>query len=144
MKKRITCITPETKLLDLIQDGFEIDTIDTSYLKLTINIKKTERDFNGYISEYISGKVNDPNNIISYIIDSGEYNRNYNKINHNLRLGYYSDVPFEIKIGLLNFICKDRGLKIHDLFTIHGGVLFYKNDLGILPKNFINEITEQL
>ena len=94
-------ITEETKLKDLIPDGYELNgTFGLDYtdvLKVTIPIKKKEvKGFKWYLSNYLTSK--EYNTIKGRKISTKDY-EDFSKT----REGYFEHVSFEFKIGLLSF-----------------------------------------
>lgn len=98
-------ITKDTKIGDLIPEGFNIisdeiyfdtkcETLDLSGI---IFEKKEEKNFDWYIDEYFFTHYIFSENIIA---------------DYKVTLKENHPTPFEIKIGLLNFICNDIGINL--------------------------------
>ena len=71
-----------------------------------IGFVREEKDFEWYIEKYLSGNLKGrplglPQDIQSYI-----YN-DFNTLQRNFKTKTYCKIPFEIRIGLLKFICDD-------------------------------------
>lgn len=137
LKKQTMKITEETKIKDLIPEGYELEKIDfcnkslenISILvhNLHIPIKKKEvKDFKWYCENYF-------NEI------TPSYNENDDKSMSNSK---YDKCSFESKIGLLKFICDDIGVdwKHGMKMQLNGwSTIAYKTE-SICPPEFINSI----
>lgn len=101
-------ITEKTKLEDIIPKGREfeyitdknhsVDIIKDDYIIIKTK-KKVKKDFDWYVKAYIF----DPEGLIHNWIDveyHGEFQRRFTD-------KMYSKIGFEIRIGLLKFICDD-------------------------------------
>lgn len=138
-------ITEETKIKDLIPEGYEFEEVhigDDDEQRTFIYFKKKQKDFARYIREYFE-LDNDEDSIraINYLtLDDIE----------TLRVLFidemYDTIPFEYKIGLLKFICDDLGLYFFDVIAnIHDD---YKDDLWectekvltVCPESFLKSI----
>ena len=119
-KQKAMKITEETKIKELIPEGYEFDSAfefdkPETFINgkpnkiglLTIPIKKKEvKDFDWYYRKYLSN-FNSPE-----LFDR-------DLILHDFKLKNYVVIPFEFKIGLLNFICDDIDTSLIDtLFEI--------------------------
>jgi len=136
-------ITEETKVKDLIPEGYELDgnkawKLDTDE-EMCIPIKKKEvKDFNWYVKEYFNKIPHGllPNNI---------------GIKSDFIVGVYEVIPFEIKIGLLKFICDDINVRLNVKITVFEFIsgqnpdVYYEEYVkikSICPKEFLNSIFE--
>jgi len=125
-------ITEETKVKDLIPEGYELDgnkawKLDTDE-EMCIPIKKKEvKDFNWYVKEYFNKIPHGllPNNI---------------GIKSDFIVGVYEVIPFEIKIGLLKFICDD--INCSWMRIVDGSDKDMEPIMKICPKEFLNSIFE--
>lgn len=130
-------ITEETKIKDLIPEGYELDydSIDKYCSKgvpivgslLGVSVKKKEvKDFKWYCREY-SKKVDyfDPIREVPF-----------KSLEDELK-----SVPFEFKIGLLKFICDDLKDDILMILTlIRAGQSNMTKTGKICPPEFLNSI----
>lgn len=124
-------ITEDTKIKDLIPEGYEIDSDATTYstkcTSIIVPIKRCHKaDFDSYIEAY-QEKIR-----TSYII--------YLDIDPNNWI-------FEYKIGLLKFICDDLKLSMNDMLTYIQ--IYFMDDIphkydaiySIVPHEFLDSLT---
>jgi hypothetical protein len=143
-------ITEETKIKELIPDGYEIGSspIGNGDRGVTIIFKKKEvKDFNWYLKKYIE-QSNPSNRHFPFIYEK----RIEDTFLCLMTQGNYVAVPFELKIGLLKFICDDLKVTfpyvIHSIAVSNKEALFttelrgLKDVLSICPKEFINSLFE--
>jgi hypothetical protein len=133
-------ITEETKIKELIPSGYELGTNESGYgdSGIVLNFKKKEvKDFNWYKDEFFK-----KSRMIKSL--SPEY---MGGILYHFSCGgiYYEHIPFEIRIGLLKFICDDLKMSwrefIEDRHKIGKPNVFGKV-YSICPKEFINSLFE--
>jgi hypothetical protein len=105
-------ITKKTTIGELIPDGYEISEQTISTNGIHFNLKKTKKDFESYVDLYlfddVEFKLSDIHLINSYLSTSA-----INTIKSNILSRTYNKVPFEIKIGLIKFICDDLQLNFN-------------------------------
>lgn len=131
-------ITEETKLKDLIPEGYEID--DTKHwifesspiCQLHIPAKKKQiKDFGWYVGEYMNSIfINLKYKVHGHVCES-------------FRLKNYDKISFEMKIGLLKFICDDIGINMFSyLKTLNTPIssIGFKELERICPPEFINSM----
>lgn len=152
-------ITEETKIKDLIPEDMELDKIRDSFykelgdardkhlLKIDIFLKnKQKKNFEWYYNEYCK---------LEFLVGSGvNYEVRDTKAVEFITLFYrqnYNNIPFEIKIGLLKFICDDLCIELLSyLDSIYGNaeIITVKQNKQIkqlskiCPKDFLNSIFE--
>lgn len=97
--------TPETTIKGLIPEGWEFNgvsdpIIDGDSSIITIHMSKI-KDMYWYTEGYIAYRdsSNGYGTILPEMLEAFEQKK-------------YTDIPFEIKIGLLRFICDDLGIRI--------------------------------
>lgn len=128
-------ITEETKLKDLIPEGYELPEdwqydfdfkIDLSS-GIHIPIKKKEvKDFSWYFQKYLQ-------------TPSGITLNELVTIKQDFVLGTYNaSIPFEVKIGLLKFICDDINLNWRGVIEYDKGCI--ERISKICPKEFLDSI----
>ena len=109
-------ITKDTKISDLIPDGYEFDNANSAEvyseegggaLMVSIFRKKKQKSFDYYTADYLIGFCN------KHSMHTSDY---------YLRLGV-NNLPFEIKIGLLKFICEDIGYSFYHVIRS----IYHKN-----------------
>ena len=101
--------------------------------------KKKGKTFDFYVDEYLRSDYNTTNDMLCNWFDKDQLE----KIGNNLKQNKLQFVPWEIKIGLIKFICKDClipwGEYIHQF---NGSV--YANEInkanGIIPDGFRDEV----
>lgn len=131
-------ITKDTKIGDLIPEGWVLDIekspssqFDTGYLKLSIPTKvEEEKNFNWYVNKYFG--------IENYIEGS-----KYVTFKDYLLSYRYNEVPFELKIGLLKFICDDNDTDlIYCIYNIKENNPGFGQDMirKLCPKEFLESI----
>lgn len=133
-------ITEETKLKELIPDGYELDpsrlnlTDDSncSYEYIAIPVKqKPKKDFEWYAKEYFNERIS------KFTIFEKD------KFLEKILYETYKPIPFELRIGLFKYICDDLDVQ----WTL---VLEYcvekpyldriKTITNLLPEEFINSL----
>jgi hypothetical protein len=121
MKQTIEFEVPEG--YELIKDNYFNDLSDNEILDCRILFRKKEeiKDFHYYIDMYM---LHTPNNIIDFW---GSPTANIFLVKQFIQYNFNS-IPFEIKIGLLKFICDD--IAPNDFFSF---VIDYCN--GCKAKN---------
>jgi len=103
-------ITEETKVKDLIPEGYEfLDTVvDAEKWMVTIRYKpKEKKDFDWYCDKYFETKRYISREGAIKMISSNDSNNLCAILNKQ-----YDSATFEIKIGLLKFICDDIKLPV--------------------------------
>jgi hypothetical protein len=130
-------ITKDTKIGDLIPEEMELGMVNGEGSNMiTIEFKKKEeKNFEWYIDEYFNNGSGHysyiRNGIKSDVIDIYKAGLQVN----------YGAVPFEIKIGLLKFICKKMKYNlfsvIHSIHTYGAASLKITN---IIPVEFLESI----
>ena len=136
-------ITKDTKIGDLIDDRYELDfqgnrgiSVDTKILSIPIKVK-VNKDFEWYESHYFNQAIS-----LNIATEKSGYVRDL------ILRKEYDKIPFEIKIGLLKFICDSIGVVWSDiLFDKMNYANFtsktdYSGVLGICPKEFIQSIVK--
>lgn len=123
-------ITPETKIKDLIKEGYELSEKhlevdgDDDVKRIVINLKKKEeKNFEWYKNEYIR-----------YIKKVCGYELHFNH-----------EWIFEYRIGLLKFICKDLNINwIRFLWRDTAYILESEIDKirKICPEEFLNSLID--
>lgn len=129
-------ITEETKIKDLISEGYELSTFDCDIMtvgqgkqRIELNFRKKEvKDFKWYANKY-QQSLNDSNKILT---------RNIYVVDNN-----YDAVPFEFKIGLLKFICDDIGADWMQFLDIRESKTESLKVTEICPKEFIKSILNE-
>jgi len=109
-------ITEETKIKDLIPEGYEFEkAVSGSSISPGMQImiqlwfkKKEVKDFKWYANKYFK----DGGNRLSY------------------QIADFDSIPFEFKIGLLKFICNDIGV---DLFFVLFRLSYKTYDGSVMP-----------
>ena len=129
-----------------LPEGYEVDeqilTTEMNSQKPMVFIttkKKNTKDFAFYVDEYLRSDYNTTNDMLCNWFDKDQLE----KIGNNLKQNKLQFVPWEIKIGLIKFICKDClipwGEYIHQF---NGSV--YANEInkanGIIPDGFRDEV----
>lgn len=135
-KKKAMKITEETKLKDLIPEGYELDSDMSKKLfghldcdsNIFIILKKKEvKDFKWYWNEYSKTGLL----------------RNFEGVCIEFETKHYDNIPFEIKIGLLKFICDGLDLVYLEYIQHLGngwGLDKFKKLKDICPPEFLNSI----
>lgn len=130
-------ITKETKIEELIPDGYELtggcsERYSAEHEGIVVYIKKKKvKDFDWYAVQYSNKSCvfHTRKEIDSFLYYIGVCD--------------YLNISFEIKIGLLKFICDDLKVSwkevIHDRF-VFGENNTYNNFYAICPINFIVSI----
>lgn len=145
-------ITKETKIGDIIPEGYDLDTTKEVYNgsisigevgvgNIMIPIKKKEeKNFEWYIEKYFE------TNFMFFIRD--EYEK---PMKEKLLDGYFSVIDFEIRIGLLKFIYEDisknSNIKLPWLYTLVLVQNYTKHTsrpkiMDICPKEFLDSLFE--
>lgn len=140
-------ITKDTKIGDLIPDGYDLNIkdgfsfIDDETGNISIHLKKKEeKNFEWYVYRYEekiydlfeSHKIRGYKDLILQINDTEKliYNR-------------WQDIPFEVKIGLLKFICDDKKLNFSKEISYRNTKgCWYHELISICPKEFLDSIFE--
>lgn len=107
-------ITEDTKIKDLIPEGYELkqsywDQMTTpSGNFIPISIKKKEvKDFDWYVRKYLLKIDKDGlDNLLPLTLRAISF-----------KAGNYASIPFELKIGLLKFICDDMDFYFQEYIT---------------------------
>lgn len=103
-----------------IPEGYEFDHVTSPILGngggvLSVILKKKQtKDFNWYIDEYLREDPFTTKDEISNHL----FTEDIKEIKTKLRSGDYRWVPWEIKIGLFRFICKENGLDKDDILML--------------------------
>jgi len=101
MKQTINVELPE----GYIFDHFESPLLTNVDGHLSICLKKKNiKDFNFYIDEYLRTDECTTNDMLCNWMTSFEID----ELKDNIRKGEYNKTPWEARIGLLKFICKDQ------------------------------------
>lgn len=140
-KKKAMKITEETKIKDLIPEGYEFDPESPmEYFKTSCNVtipvkKKEVKDFKWYVDRYLTEVVN--NTISDHIA--------FKTIEKLFFRKEYDSTHFEFKIGLLKFICDDCGVKWWNFAKNYAtkedlSKSFYQKVIDICPAEFLNSI----
>ena len=96
-----------------IPDGYEIENIGHAQVYanhnptqlVTVQLKKKQtKDLSFYVDEYLRSDCNTTNDMLCNWIDDEMV---IEKLKDNLKQNKLQFVPWEVKIGLLKFICKD-------------------------------------
>lgn len=146
-------ITEDTKIKDIIPEGWELKVVEFAppvYLEesLVNNIgqvciplvKKPEKEFRWYYGEYM--KLNRESRCPWLTKEANDYS-------YDLFVGEnYDDIEFEVKIGLLKFICDDIKLSLYDMY--HYLRVYYVDDMpskfdtiySIVPSEFMDSLTD--
>ena len=91
--------------------------------------KKKGKTFDFYVDEYLRSDYNTTNDMLCNLFDKDQLE----KIGNNLKQNKLQFVPWEIKIGLFKFICKDLGVS-------WSGVLY--NPVG--RDSYITQLSERM
>ena len=137
-------ITKETKIGDIIPEGYELDQDKSHNKHLDVYEirfkKKEERNFEWYVEQYLKS------HFIYFIRE--DY---VESMKVQLLKGYFKIVDFEIKMGLFKFICKDiaenSNIKLPWLYTLVLVQNYTKHTsrpkiMDICPKEFLDSIFE--
>jgi hypothetical protein len=110
-------ITEETKIKDLIPEGYEIDENIPATNGIYISLKKKqENTFDWYVKKYFASTDDffyAKKDVRKYISKDAESILIYDICEMNY------DMPFEFKIGLLKFIYDDLGSELKFAAVIH-------------------------
>jgi hypothetical protein len=142
-KNNKSMITEETKIKELIPDGYEYKqsisyAASSDVQKIVIDAKKREiKDFDWYVKKYFDKGLE--LNMAAHV--------NYR---HALLNGVYYILPFEIKIGLFKFICDDLKVDyaatLHYINNFHSGSTCHQAKYHILyavcPKEFLESLVK--
>ena len=144
-------ITKETKIGDILPEGYELcfsnksklifsETMDDiEYLNIPLK-KKEEKNFEWYIERYLTNPFGHLSHLKNWF-SSGR--------GETLKIWLLANdleaVPFEIKIGLLKFICDDLNIEfLHVLTYIKSSdrLLFEGSNklVRLCPKEFLESI----
>jgi hypothetical protein len=137
-------ITEETKIRDLLPEGYVLKSDEISAFDFNIDLgndrdqglikirlnKKEQKNFEWYINEYLSYK--------HYFIT--------NHTTCDFKTGNYNAIYFEIKIGLLKFICDDLKIDFYNsLMDLKANIKHRKYYIildDICPKEFLQSVFE--
>ena len=132
-------ITEHTKIKDLIPEGYEL-SFDKGYClsahliedgEICLNVKKKEvKDFKWYVKKYFERY----NKYLNTTKDEFPVNENF------IEKGNYKYVPFEIRIGLLKFICDDLKCDWKLFIDIRESKPEFTKVCAICPPEFLNSI----
>ena len=135
-------ITEDTKIKDIIPEGYEIDDSTEGFFDKLIYFRlktKPEKDFKWYYEEYLRRNRED---LARWLTEGA------NDYTYDLFVGEnYKEIEFEIRIGLLKFICDDLGLTLDDMYKYLQ--IYYIDDLSnkydkiysIVPHEFLDSLT---
>ena len=133
-------ITKDTKISDLIPEGYEFGGANSAEayseeeggaLFVTIYRKKKQKSFNDYVNEYF---------------DSKQFYEKSRKDVYIILVNKGVSCPFEVKIGILKFICDDIGINWSNYIIYRNHIRMGMEGLNgsafselenILPKEFI-------
>ena len=139
-------ITKDTKISDLIPEGYEFDNANSAEayseekggaLFVTIFRKKKVKSFDDYVDEYLKSYFSEN--------DSPVLVSNKMRIKEN-NFGF---VKFELKIGLLKFICDDIGFDFYNYLSYRNNIRIGQSGINplvfgklekIVPPEFIHSI----
>jgi hypothetical protein len=134
-------ITEDTKIKDLIPEGYEIDHNSTSFpsgsTSIVVPIKRCQnKNFIWYVGQYYV-------NNLSFLINKSKFEFQDSFISLN-----YDVIPFGLRIGLLKFICEDLKLTLDDMY--HYLRVYYVDDMpskfdtiySIVPSEFMDSLTD--
>jgi len=105
----------------IIPEGYEFKNFGDPILSdgggaLTVLLKKKQtKDFSFYVDEYLRSGCNTTNDMLCNWIDD---ERVIEKLKENLKQNKLQFVPWEVKIGLFKFICKDNNMTFLTAITI--------------------------
>jgi hypothetical protein len=97
-----------------LPEGFSVKTINSSLVGkdaelISIHIeKKNIKNFDFYVDEYLRSDDFTTNDMLCNWFDKDQLE----KIGNNLKQNKLQFVPWEVKIGLLKFICKDKHVSL--------------------------------
>lgn len=138
-------ITEETKLKELIPEGMEIETTATSSDHVLIMFKKKQKDFDWYVREYLIPTTTEDvgENIVDWITPD-----DITEIKGHFFKDEWEYLPFELKIGLLRFICDDSRVSLVSMLnylqkehTLTGVEVAQCSAIACtLPKEFLKSI----
>lgn len=130
-------ITKDTKISDLIPEGWKLSNRESSRQEMLMNgigqitipiLRKEVKDFDWYWQKYSEEGLL----------------RNWKGLCLNFKLKDYDGIPFEMKIGLLKFICDDIKIDIsqilYNLSFIENAVVINEKLSNICPKEFLDSI----
>lgn len=136
----------------IIPEGYEFKKFADPILSngggaLTVLLKKKQtKDFDFYVDEYLRSDDYTTNDMLCNWLEKDQLD----KIGNNLKQNKLQFVPWEVKIGLLKFICKDNGIDV--IASCHYYENFIKGNSPnrerfdklkqILPINFIESIVQ--
>lgn len=125
-------ITENTTIKELAPEGMKYVSSLRGDDYITINFEAKQKDFDTYIKEYLTPFL------------SSELGQSFNdKMIEFYNKKDYSNIPFEIKIGLLKFICDDLKINWYSaLIYKYNNLKWYKEIKNICPKDFLNSIFE--
>lgn len=135
-KQKSMKITEDTKIKDLIPEGYEFNPeFSMEYFKsscnVTIPVKKKEvKDFKWYVKKYFERY----NKYLNTTKDEFPVNENF------IEKENYKYVPFEIRIGLLKFICDDMECDWKLFIDIKESKPEFTKVCAICPSEFLNSI----
>lgn len=126
-----------------IPQGYEFDFVETpkaidaaGILKVILKKKQT-KDFAFYVDEYLRSDECTTNDMICNWMNALELNQ----LKDNLKQNKLNFVPWEIKIGLLKFICKDKSFDLLKAYT-STNINDSHEIKRILPIGFLENITQ--
>ena len=109
MKQTIEIDIPENYIRDGIKTNFQ-EQGDGIALAVVQFKKKQTKDFSFYIDEYLRADNCTTNDMLcnwmtSFVID---------ELKNNLKQNKLQFVPWEVKIGLVKFICRDKNISLKE------------------------------
>lgn len=100
-----------------LPEGYEVDeqilTTEMNSQKPMVFIttkKKKGKTFDFYVDEYLRSDYNTTNDMLCNWFDKDQLE----KIGNNLKQNKLQFVPWEIKVGLAKFICKDKNISLKE------------------------------
>lgn len=134
-------ITSKTTIKELLDNGYQLIQVIKDNEITTITEKAFRKNFEWYYNEYIK---------LKYSSSHGNLlNKSFSKDGcfflELFALKDYKTIPFELKIGLLKFICDDFNIDLRVFIKflkremVNSANDIYKID-EICPKDFLNSI----
>lgn len=138
-------ITDETRVKDILPEGYTLASVhtgkekDDETEKLFLVIKKKVMSFSDLVEEYFTTSQDDDSvgeKMSDYLMETDR-----EELIELLLTGAYHSVPFEIKLGLLKFICKERDVGFVSSFDLiaEGAFNIVSSSLSV-PVEFVESI----
>ena len=138
-------ITDETKIKDILPDGYTLASVhtgeekDDETEKLFLVIKKKVMSFSDCVEEYFTPSPDDDH--VGEKMSDWLTGEDKDELLEYFALGAYDSVPFEIKLGLLKFICNIRDIGfLYSLNAIADGAAELVSSELSVPVEFVESI----